>query len=111
MDWGVKRGSPSYGLGERYTNSARRLGMVRTSCLKGCLLHRLSQRFIGRTEQASSERAGDKREGRGGGVGGYGRIAGHFTPHSLGGHFVTELPWCWSAVNTKARTLVTRLKI
>ena len=37
--------------------------------VKGCLLHRLSQRFIGRTEQASSERAGDKREGRGGGGG------------------------------------------
>lgn len=31
MDWGVKRGSPSYGLGERYTNSARRLGRVRTA--------------------------------------------------------------------------------
>lgn len=31
MDWGVKRASPSYGLGERYTNSARRLGRVRTA--------------------------------------------------------------------------------
>ena len=31
MDWGVKRGSPSYGHGERYTNSAGRLGRVRTA--------------------------------------------------------------------------------
>ena len=66
-------------------------GLGGLGLLKGCLLHRLSQGFIGKTEQASSERAGDKREGRGGG-GGYGRIAGHFTPHTLGGHFVTELP-------------------
>lgn len=44
-------------------------GLGGLGLLKGCLLHRLSQGFIGKTEQASSERAGDKREGRGGGGG------------------------------------------
>lgn len=108
MDWGVKRGSPSYGLGERYTNSARRLGRV---SLKGCLLHRLHRALLGGQSKRVARELETSEKGEGVGGGGYGRIAGHFTPHTLGGHFVTELPWCWSAVNTKARTLVTRLKI
>ena len=94
MDWGVKRGSPSYGLGERYTNSARRrLGRVRTALRAASFTGFPSALLGGQSKRVARElETSEKGEGVGEGGGGYGRIAGHFTPHTLGGHFVTELP-------------------
>ena len=69
MDWGVKRGSPSYGLGERYTNSARRLGRV---SLKGCLLHRLHRALLGGQSKRVARELETSEKGEG--VGGGGRL-------------------------------------
>ena len=69
MDWGVKRGSPSYGLGERYTNSARRLGMVRTALRAASFTGFPSALLGGQSKRVARElEASEKGEGvRGGG--------------------------------------------
>lgn len=55
---GTKRWNPGHELGKRYNNSARRLGVVRAALIAA------SQGLVGSTEQATSERAGDKQEAR-----------------------------------------------
>ena len=71
MDWGVKRGSPSYGLGERYTNSARRLGRVRTALRAASFTGFPRALLGGRSKRVARElETSEKGERRGGGGGG-----------------------------------------
>lgn len=68
MDWGVKRGSPSYGLGERYTNSARRLGRVRTALRAASFTGFPSALLGGQSKRVARElETSEKGEGVGGG--------------------------------------------
>lgn len=72
MDWGVKRGSPSYGLGERYTNSARRrLGRVRTALRAASFTGFPSALLGGQSKRVARElETSEKGEGVGEGGGG-----------------------------------------
>lgn len=71
MDWGVKRGSPSYGLGERYTNSARRLGRVRTALRAASFTGFPRALLGGRSKRVARElETSEKGERRGRGGGG-----------------------------------------
>ena len=88
----LREGARVMGMGRGTLNSAGRLGRVRTALRAASFTGFPSALLGGQSKRVARElETSEKSEGVGEG-GGYGRIAGHFTPHTLGGHFVIELP-------------------